>query len=176
MSYKCPLAFSYRLSLYRQHSLLLKLRKTPVLQIITGISRRSRILSSFPKVDSSPQKCLTKSPAVLYDGKVALYTPLALWLSTGIRALDHALELLYHPLASEVPTKRLCLAAIQDLFTWLPDSKTKPEDAAIRQRLLLAAYSSLFPFLYTGGVGLSHSIGHSIGATYGVSLIFLILI
>jgi 3-oxoacid CoA-transferase len=26
----------------------------------------------------------------------------------------------------------------------------------------------LFPFLYTGGVGLSHSIGHALGATYSI--------
>jgi 3-oxoacid CoA-transferase len=77
-------------------------------------------------------------------------------------------ELLYHPLACEVPTKRLALEAIRDLFTYLPLSKQNPDDVDIRQRLLLAAYSSLFPFLYTGGVGLSHSIGHAVGATYNI--------
>lgn len=75
---------------------------------------------------------------------------------------------MYHPLASEIPTKRLCLEAIKDLFTYLPQSKANPEDADIRTKLFLACYASLFPFLYTGGVGLSHSIGHSIGATYGI--------
>lgn len=106
--------------------------------------------------------------AVVYDGDIALYTPSNLWTSTGIRALDHAVELLYHPLASEIPTKRLALSAIQDLFTYLPVSHQNPQDADIRQKLFLAAYSSLFPFLYTGGVGLSHSIGHSLGATYSI--------
>jgi 3-oxoacid CoA-transferase len=85
-----------------------------------------------------------------------------------IRSLDHAVELLYHPLASEIPTKRLALTAIQDLFTYLPLSKTSPTDADIRQKLFLACYASLFPFLYTGGVGLSHSIGHALGATYNI--------
>lgn len=85
-----------------------------------------------------------------------------------IRALDHAVELLYHPLASEIPTKRLALEAIRDLFTYLPLSKSDPSDADVRQKLFLAAYASLFPFLYTGGVGLSHSIGHALGATYSI--------
>ena len=76
--------------------------------------------------------------------------------------------MLYHPLASEVPTKRLALEAIRDLFTYLPISHKDPEDADARQKLLLACYSSLFPFLYTGGVGLSHSLGHSLGATYSI--------
>jgi 3-oxoacid CoA-transferase len=82
--------------------------------------------------------------------------------------LDHAVELLYHPLASEIPTKRLALEAIRDLFTYLPASRQNPEDADVRQKLFLAAYASLFPFLYTGGVGLSHSIGHALGATYSI--------
>ncbi|KAK0105610.1 hypothetical protein ONS95_004141 [Cadophora gregata] len=105
---------------------------------------------------------------VVYDGDIALYTPTNLWTSTGIRALDHAVELLYHPLASEIPTKRLALEAIRDLFTYLPQSKTDPSNADIRQKLFLACYASLFPFLYVGGVGLSHSIGHALGATYNI--------
>jgi len=110
-----------------------------------------------------------------------------LWLSTGVsgfyvltriasamlitrqmRALDHAVELMYHPLASEIPTKRLCLEAIKDLFTYLPQSKANPEDAEVRTKLFLACYASLFPFLFSGGVGLSHSIGHAIGASYAI--------
>jgi 3-oxoacid CoA-transferase len=75
---------------------------------------------------------------------------------------------MYHPLASEIPTKRMCLEAIKDLFTYLPKSKAYPDDADVRVKLFLACYSSLFPFLYTGGVGLSHSIGHAIGATYAI--------
>jgi 3-oxoacid CoA-transferase len=75
---------------------------------------------------------------------------------------------MYHPLASEIPTKRMCLESIKDLFTYLPQSKSNPDDAEVRTKLFLACYSSLFPFLYTGGVGLSHSIGHAIGATYSI--------
>ena len=75
---------------------------------------------------------------------------------------------MYHPLAAEIPTKRMSLEAIKDLFTFLPQSKANPDDAEIRTKLFLACYSSLFPFLYTGGVGLSHSIGHAIGATYSI--------
>lgn len=75
---------------------------------------------------------------------------------------------MYHPLAAEIPTKRMSLEAIKDLFTYLPQSKANPNDAEVRTKLFVACYSSLFPFLYTGGVGLSHSIGHAIGATYSI--------
>ncbi|KAJ8108911.1 hypothetical protein OPT61_g7843 [Boeremia exigua] len=106
--------------------------------------------------------------AVIYDGENAIHTPMNLWLSTGMRALDHAVELMYHPLASEIPTKRLCLEAIKDLFTYLPQSKVDPNNAEIRTKLFLACYASLFPFLFSGGIGLSHSIGHAIGASYAI--------
>lgn len=62
----------------------------------------------------------------------------------------------------------MCLEAIKDLFAYLPQSQAVPENAEVRTKLFLACYSSLFPFLYTGGVGLSHSIGHAIGATYSI--------
>ncbi|PBP15575.1 alcohol dehydrogenase IV [Diplocarpon rosae] len=105
---------------------------------------------------------------VVYDGDIAVHTPLSLWTSTGMRALDHAVELLYHPLAPEIPTKRLALEAIRDLFTYLPQSRAEPADGEVRQRLFLACYASLFPLMLSGGVGLSHSTGHALGATYDI--------
>jgi alcohol dehydrogenase class IV len=88
-----------------------------------------------------------------------------------IRALDHAIELLYHPLAPEIPTKRLALTAIAN---YLPLSASDTSSADTRQILFLAAYASLFPFLFTGRVlftgdsGLSHSIGNSLGTKYNI--------
>lgn len=84
-----------------------------------------------------------------------------------MRAVDHAVEFQYHPQASEVPTKRLCLSALQDLFTLLPLCLQNPQDADIRQKLQIAGYSALPSFSFTT-TGLSHTIGHVIGASYGI--------
>ncbi|OLL23177.1 Maleylacetate reductase [Neolecta irregularis DAH-3] len=106
--------------------------------------------------------------AVILDARLTTFTPETLWLSSGIRALDHAVELLYHPQASEYPSKQLALRAIADLFEYLPKSKKDCDDIDARQHLQLAAFGSLFPFLFTGGIGLSHNLGRALGATYSI--------
>lgn len=107
---------------------------------------------------------------VIYDTKFGVETPHKLWLSTAIRALDHAVELMYHPTAAESPTKNMALAAIEGLFTYLPKSKEDPKNEDYITRLQLAAFNSLFP-LGTGikqGIGLSHTLGYALGSPYGI--------
>ena len=107
--------------------------------------------------------------AIIYDAEFALYTPMRLWLSTGMRAVDHALELLYSKITPEYPVKILCVEAAKQLFTYLPLCKNSPEDLDIRQKLFMAGYSALFPcYRPKGGLGLSHSMGHALGATYNI--------
>jgi len=53
-------------------------------------------------------------------------------------------ESLYRPGAIP-PIKVLCYAAIVDLFRYLPISKEQPNDLDVRQKLLIAAWMSLWP-------------------------------
>ena len=99
---------------------------------------------------------------IVYDGNVAQYTPLRLWLSSGMRALDHAIEMLYNPGASETPHKLLSLATAHELFTLLPKSKADPQNIDLRQRLQIVAFGSLFSISFRGGLGLSHAMGTSL--------------
>jgi len=107
---------------------------------------------------------------IIYDAKFAMETPRSLWLSTGIRSLDHAVELLYNPTSTEVPAKQLVLTAISTLFEYLPKSKAEPNNQDYITRLLLAAFSSLYPFgtNVKGGLGLSHSLGYALGSPYSI--------
>ena len=107
---------------------------------------------------------------IIYDSEFAIRTPQRLWLSTGIRALDHAVELLYHPTATEVPTKPLVLSAIEGLFTYLPKSKADPGNQDYITKLQLASFSSLYPLgtNVKGGLGLSHALGYALGSPYGI--------
>ena len=104
--------------------------------------------------------------SVILDAALTLPTPLRLWISTGIRALDHAVETLYargvHPI-NDV----LALEAIRKLFTFLPHSQSRPDDLEARTELQLAAWMSIFETVNAPG-GLSHKLGRRIGATYSV--------
>lgn len=107
---------------------------------------------------------------VIYDSKFALYTPERLWTSTGVRAMDHAVELLYHPTASEMPARWLALQSAAILFEALPKYKQDPKDEDNITKLQLAAYGSLGFIGYNleGGIGPSHALGYALGSPYGI--------
>jgi maleylacetate reductase len=106
--------------------------------------------------------------AVILDPHMTLATPLWLWLSSGIRSLDHAVETLYSPGYHPI-NDVLALEAIRDLFSYLPRSKAEPENLDVRQKCQQAAWMSYFgPATAGAHAGLSHTIGKRIGATYDV--------
>jgi maleylacetate reductase len=103
---------------------------------------------------------------VVLDPEATLFTPEKLWLSTGIRALDHAVEgLLYggeHPVTDVTGTE-----GARRLVAYLSCSKENPEDVEVRGELQVASWLAYFgPF--NTPMGLSHGLGRRIGASYGV--------
>ncbi|KAJ7087284.1 iron-containing alcohol dehydrogenase [Mycena belliarum] len=106
---------------------------------------------------------------IILDAELTLPTPDRLWLSTGIRAVDHCVESLYRPFVSP-PMKILCYAALADFFEYLPRAMADPTDVGARQKLLIAAWMSLWPTKWEqySALGLSHALGHRLGATYGI--------
>jgi alcohol dehydrogenase class IV len=107
---------------------------------------------------------------IIYDAKFGLETPEKLWLSTGIRALDHAVELMYNAAATESPSKPLSLASIQTFFEYLPKYKADPKNEDVITKLMLAAFTSLYPMglNVVGGIGPSHSLGYALGSPFGI--------
>lgn len=105
--------------------------------------------------------------SVIYDPQVTLKTPMALWLSTGIRALDHAVEGFLadgdHPF-NDV----MALEAVQRLFATLPEAKARPQDLDVRTANQLAAWFS-FTLPGASASGLSHVMGKQIGARHGIA-------
>ncbi|HZG70907.1 MAG TPA: iron-containing alcohol dehydrogenase, partial [Chondromyces sp.] len=110
---------------------------------------------------------LNMTPAFVFlDPVFTTETPEWLWISTGIRAVDHAVETLYTPIPNPVNTG-LAIQALKKLYHSLPMSKKNPADLQVRLDCQIGAWLSLFSVVNIK-LGLSHSIGHQLGATYGI--------
>lgn len=104
--------------------------------------------------------------AVILDPAITLHTPARLWLSTGIRSVDHAIESLCSINAQPL-TDATCLRALELFARALPRNREAPEDLEARLESQLAVW------LATSGIGrtdygASHGIGHVLGAAAGV--------
>jgi maleylacetate reductase len=142
----------------------------PHLAVPTTLSA-AELASGAGMTDASGTKVGLRDPrmlpaAVIYDADLTLATPLDLWLSTGIRALDHAVETVLAAGSHPLPDV-LALEAVRRLFKTLPEAKACPEDLEVRTQNQLAAWFS-FTLPGPAAAGLSHTMGKQIGARYGI--------
>ena len=105
---------------------------------------------------------------ILYDPELTRPTPAGLWLTTGLKALDHAIEGVWWPNCHPL-LETLRLGAIADLRENLAAS-TDPEALEARLACMHAAWKSIWGLLSAKDVGfrLSHPLGHQIGARWDV--------
>ena len=103
---------------------------------------------------------------IMLDSAMTEGTPDWLWLSTGVKALDHCIERLYTT-GNQPAIDAPILAAAEMLFTHLPGSRESDGDPEARLQCLVAAWMSMMgsPNFATG---LSHAIGHILGVKYSV--------
>ena len=106
---------------------------------------------------------------VINDPALTLGTPEWLWVATGMRALDHAIETIYtprhHPISDALGAK-----AISILVEHLPASikTTGTDQLAHRGYCQFAAWFSIFGSMNTR-FGISHLLGHQIGPRWNVA-------
>lgn len=131
--------------------------------MIAGYTKEDGVKTGLVDIQLVPR-------VVIYDSKFALETPPRLWMSTALRALDHAVETMYHPTATEIPARQMALNAASSLFIYLPKYKQDPENEEYITNLQLAAFASLgfFGTNVKGGLGLSHTLGYALGSPYGI--------
>src|SRR5262249_60953045 len=100
---------------------------------------------------------------IVLDPAATLATPMDLMLSTGLKAVDHAVERLCshqaHPFVLGTATEALKLLARA-----LPAHKAKPDDMATRLDLQFGMWLSIGARTSGVRVGASHRIGHVLGA------------
>jgi maleylacetate reductase len=105
--------------------------------------------------------------AAILDPAVTVHTPEWLWLSTGIRAVDHCVEGLCsreaHPYADAQALKGLSMLAQA-----LPRVKAIPGDLDARMDCQIGTWLSMGPLSSGVPMGASHGIGYVLGAAYDV--------
>lgn len=104
---------------------------------------------------------------IVLDPAATLATPMDLMLSTGLKAVDHAVERLCsqqaHPFVLGTATEALKL-----LSRALPDHKARPDNMERRLDLQFGMWLSIGAGTSGVGVGASHGIGHVLGGACGV--------
>jgi alcohol dehydrogenase class IV len=103
---------------------------------------------------------------IVYDPWLGAQTPLDLWLSTGIRSVDHGIETVLSRDANPL-TDALALRGLALLREGLVSAHADPGNIAARHRCQLGVWlagSSIGRVRY----GASHGLGHQLGAVAGV--------
>jgi maleylacetate reductase len=105
--------------------------------------------------------------AAILDPAVTVHTPQWLWLSTGIRAVDHCVEGLCsreaHPYADAQALKGLSMLAQA-----LPRVKADAGDLDARMDCQIGTWLSMGPLSSGVPMGASHGIGYVLGAVFDV--------
>ena len=104
---------------------------------------------------------------IVLDPAPTVHTPLWVWLSTGIRCLDHAVEGACSPSSNPVSDGSF-LHAISLLADALPRVKRDPADLDARLDCQLAMWVAFSGRAAGVSMGASHAIGHALGGTCGV--------
>ena len=104
---------------------------------------------------------------VILDATVARHTPEWLFLSTGVRAIDHCVEGVCSQESNPFGDAQ-ALHGLRLLANGLAAVKTDPENIGARQDCLLGAWLSMGPLASGVPMGASHGIGYVLGAKYGI--------
>ncbi|MBI4308307.1 MAG: iron-containing alcohol dehydrogenase [Chloroflexi bacterium] len=103
---------------------------------------------------------------IILDPVMTTATPLWLWASTGVKALQNAIERYYSRNRSPFH-EGLCLAAVKIVFRYLKRSVDDPTDLFARGHLQFLNWMTVFGG-GRGGVGLGHAICHQLGSVCNV--------
>lgn len=106
--------------------------------------------------------------AVILDPEMTLTAPLRLLLSTGIKALDHAVERVASVHANPY-SDAVSALALRLLSSGLPAAHANPADLGARLHLQYGAFMSMCGAASGARAGVSHAIGHALGGYSGVS-------
>lgn len=105
--------------------------------------------------------------AVILDPAMTLSTPPELWFSTGLKAVDHAVEQLCNPVRAPY-ADALAADGLKRLAAGLAATRADPADLDARQDCQFGMWLAISGAGAGRGMGASHAIGHTLGGSYGV--------
>jgi len=105
--------------------------------------------------------------AVVLDPAMTSQTPPNLWFSTGMKAVDHAVEQICNPIRTPY-ADALAEDGLRRLSRGLAASKAAPLDLEARLECQFGMWLAMSGAGAGRGLGASHAIGHTLGGTYGV--------
>lgn len=144
-------------------------RQVSVPTTIAGgeFSANAGVTNIATRVKESVRHRLIIPRAVILDPAITVHTPQWLFLSTGIRAVDHCVEGICsreaHPYADAQALKGLAMLA-----SGLPRVKKNPRDLDARMDCQIGTWLSTGPLAAGVPMGASHGIGYVLGAAHGV--------
>lgn len=105
--------------------------------------------------------------AIILDPAITVHTPEWLWLSTGVRSVDHCVETLASFLSNDF-ADGLAANALPMLAKGLKQVKENPDDLDARLKCQMGAWQSMVPIIGGVPMGASHAIGHILGGACDV--------
>ena len=103
----------------------------------------------------------------MLDPAVTVHTPEWLWLSTGIRAVDHCVEGICSSEANPYADAQ-ALHGLSLLARGLPRVKADPTDLQARLDCQMGSWLSMGPLASGVPMGASHGIGYVLGAVFDI--------
>ena len=128
---------------------------------VSGVTdERTRVKELFRHPDIMPM-------AVILDPAPTVHTPKWLFLSTGIRAVDHCAEGVSANQANPFSDAQ-ALQGLSLLTSGLGRVKANPDDIEARLDCLMGTWMSMAPLAAGVPMGASHGIGYVLGAVHDV--------
>jgi maleylacetate reductase len=104
---------------------------------------------------------------VILDPAITVHTPAWLWLSTGIRAVDHCVEGICSGEANPYADAQ-ALHGLALLTRGLPRVRSDPQDLEARLDCQIGTWLSMGPLACGVPMGASHGIGYVLGAAFDI--------
>jgi len=146
-----------------------KVRQISVPTTISGgeFSAIAGVTDEATRIKEKLAHPLTMPRAAILDPAITVHTPEWLWLSTGIRAVDHCVEGICsreaHPYGDAQALKGLSMLAAS-----LPRVKADPTDLQARLDCQIGTWLSMGALSSGVPMGASHGIGYVLGAVFDV--------